>query len=238
VTLGDALTLVGLAVAVFFYALQRASDRRRDVESALGLLRAVRHGMGETVGNEKGWAAVFYGSTWTGDALDERAQEDYDAVMKGGYNQVFETRVPSAPLEALIVAPGAGGLIAPETIQAANHALYQVGVFNQLVRQQTEFWRQHLAEIADRNLEDSRREAIARAAKAQSRMLHASGIGAAGSPGGWFSALTTAVDVNISTLEAQVASRWWGHRGGVRRDGTRRRRYGRRRVARSRYRHR
>jgi len=156
----------------------------------------------------KGWAAVFFESDWTGEELTKRAQADYDAVMKGSYNQVFEADVPSAPLHALIVAPGSGRLITRETIIAANHALYQIGVFNQLVRQQTAFWRSHLHEIADPDLPKKRREVIASAARAQSKMLHENGIGAAGVAGGWFTNLIHSLDENIAFLTAE-SRRWW-----------------------------
>lgn len=210
-TLGDTLTLVGLAVAVLFYALQRAWERRRDLEAALAVLVAVRDGMGRAAEQDgpTGWADVFFKSVWEGDALNNRAQQDYDAVMSGSYNQVFEVEVPSSPLEALIVGPGAGDLVKRETIEAANHALYQIGVFNQLVRQQTDFWGRHLAEIADPVLPSNRREAIARAARAQSKMLHGSGIGAAGADGGWYSRLTGAIDKNIGELRTRQARAWW-----------------------------
>ncbi len=56
--------------------------------------------------------------------------EDYDAVMNGGYNQVFENEVSSAPLEALIVGSGAGELVKRRTIEAVSRALFQIGVFN------------------------------------------------------------------------------------------------------------
>jgi hypothetical protein len=90
-----------------------------------------------------------------------------------------------------------------------NHALYQIGVFNQLVRQQTDFIAQHLHEIADGSLSTYRRRVLASAARSQSRMLHGVGIGNAGGAGGWFRYLTDEIDENIKWLNAKVQPPWW-----------------------------
>lgn len=212
-TLGDSLTLVGLALTVVLYALHRAWERRRELDAAAALMEGVRHGMGGSGGDgdPPGWAAVFFGNVWEGEDLEKRAQADYDAVMKGGYNQVFEVGVPTKPLEALIVSPAAGSLIGRPTIERANHALFRFGVFNQLVSQQTDFWGRHLAEIAttDNYLPAGRRQGIAAAARAQSRMLHGVGIERAGADDGWFTLLTATMDGNIECLKGQQQRRWW-----------------------------
>lgn len=208
-TLGDTLALVGITLAILLYALERAWERRKEIQGVLGVMRAVRDGLEPGDADTFGWTSAFDYDWGPGKALDDRANEDYDAVKQGGYNQVFENEVPTAPLEALIVGPGAGELVKPRTIEAVNQALFQIGVFNQLVRQQTEFWGQHLAEIADENLSPARREAIAKAARMQSRMLHQGGIGVANADAGWFQSLKDALDDNLKYLKDLTATPWW-----------------------------
>jgi hypothetical protein len=86
-------------------------------------------------------------------------------------------------------------------------ALWQLGVFNQLVQQQTAFYGAHMAEINDENLSQSDRLALAKAATAQAYMLHGRGIGNAGANDGWYRRLTNQVEKNASDLRR--AARWW-----------------------------
>ena len=163
---------------------------------------------GSAIGGQ-GWASDYFEKNWTGNDLRNRAKDDRHAVLRGSYSQVFE--VPTEPLEALIQSPGAGDLIQSETIEAANIALFRIVRFNQLVRQQTEFYALHLAEIRDNTLPCRRRVAIARAAQTQSRMLHEYGIGEANKEYGWYCKLKTAIGANIKSLKSKRSRRWWLH---------------------------
>jgi|GEM_PF-3639355 len=82
------------------------------------------------------------------------------------------------------------------SIEAVNIALWRIDCFNQIVQQLADFNVLHAAEIADRDLPQPRREAIARAARAISTMLHLGGIGDAS----WYSDLKAAMEKNIDDL--------------------------------------
>src|SRR5947209_5468704 len=112
--LGSALTVVSLAFAWLLYQLQRAADRRQQIGTARSVLRAVESGL---TGKE-GWGHVFFENEWIGEALGERANNDFNAVLDGRVNQVFE--VPTEPLATLVGSPAAGDLIHRDTIAAAN----------------------------------------------------------------------------------------------------------------------
>jgi hypothetical protein len=79
---------------------------------------------------------LYFGRGYTQDRVDEHAQEAYRTVMKKSYSEEFQ--VLTEGLAALVASPAAGGFVRAETVAAANVALWQVGVFNQLVQQQTE----------------------------------------------------------------------------------------------------
>jgi hypothetical protein len=114
--------------------------------------------------------------------------------------------VPREPLVALVNSPSAGDLIAVETVETASLALYWVGVFNQLVQQQTDFNARHLAEIRDARIEEERLAAIGRGAYEISHMVHATGIASANAEGGWYRRLSEAVETNIADLEKRLRS--------------------------------
>jgi hypothetical protein len=152
-TLGDWLVLIGLVVTGLIYWRQTFASRRRDVISTLDTLEAVRSGM-------VAWGDFYFANGYDATSAQKRAQQDFDLVMGGAYAQVF--LVPTEPLTALIEHPQ---LIRKETIEAANVALWQMGVFNQLVQVQADFIAQHVAEIRDAKLPRPRREALARGAR-------------------------------------------------------------------------
>lgn len=195
-TFGDALALLGLALAVLLYEAQRIVERRREIGAAIQLLDAVSKGI-------QPWGDLYFGGGgYDEDGAKEHARTDYQQVMEKHYNLVF--RVPAEPLVALIGSPAAGGLIGETTIQLANATLWQIGVFNQLVQQQTDFLANHLAEISDETLPRARREALANAAGSISSMLHRNGIGDAV----WYVAFMEQLRANRMEL-ARRARRWW-----------------------------
>jgi len=203
---GDVLVLVGLLVTWVVYRKARDDAAQRDREAALGSLLGVWATMTESTspagtppsdrehGAPTPWGELYFGGGYTEESARARAQQDYDAISKRSYAQVFE--VPTEPLAALVASPFAGTLIGNETIEAAQVALWQIGVFNQLVRQQTDLNSRHLAEIADPELPESRRHAVAQGAWWVSFMLHASAIGDAR----WYARLKGELAQNISLL--------------------------------------
>lgn len=184
--LGDWLVLVGLAVSVLIYLSQQSDERQRDMDAVVAMLRAVRDGMKPT--------GTLYFNAYDEPGARHRAQQDFDHIMEYGFGQVFP--VPVEPLTALIAQPGDGELVHRETIEAVNIALWRIDCFNQIVQQLADFNVLHAAEIADRDLPQPRREAIARAARAISTMLHLGGIGDAS----WYSDLKAALEKNIDDL--------------------------------------
>jgi hypothetical protein len=195
VSLGDALVLLGIAVAVLLYALERAASQRRDLDAALSLLLAVRDGMP--------WGDLYFGDGYDDAQAIRRAEQDYDLVREGAYGEIFE--VPAAPLEALVTNPATGDYIERSTVHAVNVALWQIGVFNQFVRQKTDFNTRHLVEILDEELPEPQRLALARAARSQSQMLHSHGVGI--NP--WYANLKRELSANIEVLKHRRSRRWW-----------------------------
>lgn len=183
----DVLTLAGLVVAVGVYLLQRAVERRRDIDAARSLLDAVVSGI-------RPWGDLYFATHYDHEAAKERGKQDHAAVMGGDYIQVL--RVPAAPLEALLSSPAVGGLIVRDTVQLASVALWHIGVFNQLVRQQTDFNTECLPEILDKRLDADRRKTLAQTAASISYMLHMNGIG----DGEWYSDLLAQLDSNRDAL--------------------------------------
>jgi hypothetical protein len=195
VTLGDAVGLAGLALAWFVYQLQRADDRRHERDAALAELRTAY----ETITTPL--ARSYFATGYTDQSALGRAQQDYDWIMDKSYGQVFPFATDS--LAALIRSPSAGSLIEAETMRTVGLAVWQMGVFNDLVRQKTDFNALHLVELANANLPDSRWTELAEAAKAQSAMLHRHGVG----DGEWYSELKCDLEQNIRALGARRP--WW-----------------------------
>jgi hypothetical protein len=189
---GALVVLVSVGVAIIIYWRQRLVSKRR----VLATLRAVRDGMIKWKA-ERGWGDRHFGTAYSEPEAETRARQDFDAIMEKTYAQNF--RVPTEPLAALIQRPDA--LITSGTVEAVNIALWRIGVFNQLVQQQTDFNARHLAEIIHSNLPDERRRDLAEAARRISVMLHRDAIGDAS----WYQDLKAALTANIETLE----SRWW-----------------------------
>jgi hypothetical protein len=204
VTFGDALALVGIALAIALYAFQVAHSRRRDLEAARAVLRGVEHGM------VRGWGEWFFSTVYTEEGAKQRAFQDAENVQRRGYGQVF--LVPNESLASLVNSPAAGDLIDTEAVEAASLALYWVGVFNQLVQQQTDFNARHLAEIRDETLSAERRDALASAAFSISHMIHGSGVASANAEEGWYRNLCDRVEANIRELDEMARRPWWWQR--------------------------
>jgi hypothetical protein len=194
------ITLVSLAAAFGLYFAQRADSKKRDIDAALGMLEAVRNGMPR-------WSDEYFANTFDATNPDQlvrlrqHAEEDRKAVLAGAYRQVF--LVPTAPLVALLEQPSAGDLISKETIEAANVALWQLGIFNQLAQQQTDFNTSHAAAIASGT--PAEREPLAAASFRISYALHEKGIGAAL----WYRDLLGALGANIEALQARRREVHW-----------------------------
>lgn len=182
------LVPVGFALTWYLYKRERSNEKRRDLDAAVSVLRAVRDGI-------RPWGELYFSKGYDDESARERAQKDHDWIMRDkSYGEVFH--VPSDPLVALLSHPAAGGLIERETVEAASVALWQIGIFNQLVRQKSDFNARHLAEMRDSDLPPERRRALADAAFSQSAMLHAKGVG----DGAWYANLMHRLEDNIEGL--------------------------------------
>jgi hypothetical protein len=184
---GDALIAVGFAISIWIFLRQRADSRRRDKAEALAMLQAVRDGLAA-------WAGPYFDKSYDEATARARAQLDFDAVMRGEAWSVFV--VPTEPLVALTRRPGTGAHVAKPTIEAVNFALWQIGKFNQFVRQQTDFNSRYLPEVSDAGLPADRRLALAQAALQISFCIEWFGVG----DGAWYQRLKGALDENIRAL--------------------------------------
>jgi hypothetical protein len=197
VFVGDVLVLLGLVATFIVYRFERMASVDRDIDSVLAMLEAVRNGM-------RPWGDLYFAEGYDEPSAKARAQRDsFDSIMKGSYGQIF--LVPTEPLSALVERPGGLGLVRKETTEAANIALWKIGVFNQLVRQQTEFNALHLAEFYDRDLALERRQVLAEAAGTISGMLHLDAIGDAD----FYRRLNAELDKNIEDLRHLRHRKWW-----------------------------
>jgi hypothetical protein len=187
VLVGDLIVLATLFVTYLIYLRQASASDERDIDSVLGMLRAVRSGI-------EPWGKEYFRRGYDDDAAAKQSERDADLVRTNNYYQVFS--VPTEPLAAIIEHPEEGWLIDTDTIEAANIALWRLRVFNQLVQQQTDFNAYYLPEIYDGTLSQPRREALAAAAGQISRMIHGRGIGDAS----WYRDLMDSLDRNIERL--------------------------------------
>jgi hypothetical protein len=190
---GDLLVVVAIAVAVAIYSHQKSDSAKRDLQSTLADLQAIRGGVTK-------WGDLYFSTDYSGEGVTEaRAQLDYAAVMgRASPGQIF--RVPTEPLVSLIQRSDTSPLISPDTMQAVNDALWCLGKFNQLVDQQTAFNTRHLHEFADPELPETRRLALAEAARWISVMIHGWTIGNAN----WYRDLVSALEANIEDLKSRV----------------------------------
>jgi hypothetical protein len=212
-----ALGVLALALAWAIYRLERLASRRRDIDAARSTLIALKQGMlGDPA--ELGWGDLYFAHGYDDDGAKRRAASDAEAILNGTFNQVFV--VPAEPLLVVAASPAAGDLISDETIRAASFGVWKIGVFNQLVRAQTDWNVQHGVEVLDPATSDGRRDSLARAAVGVSHMLHLQGIGEANAQGGWYRRLKRAVDDDLLRLAVErrllwTRNEWWHVAGDV-----------------------
>ena len=191
----DTLLIVGgFAFTFAVYWLQRRDSRKRDIEAARALLAASRDGMAT-------WADDYFADSYTDATAHDRAHKDYEWVMSRNFGHIYA--VPIEPFAALIGNPASGRWVREDTMVAVGTALQKIVLFNELVRQKTDWTGRHIAEILDEQLSDFRREQLARAAEGQSFMLHA-GIGNTW----WYRTLKDAIARNIEWLDDQLKPPW------------------------------
>jgi hypothetical protein len=188
---GNWIAIGAIFISWVLYGLAQRTTRAHDIEAARALLKGVLAGMAE-------WGDMYFAKPYTAASIEERAQRDRTAVMETKWIHLFE--IPTEPVAALFSGAAASTWISEKTIEAAGVALWQMRLFNELIRQHTDLGRQHLTEIADPNLFNVRRKAIATAAYQQSTILHAT-IGTAT----WYHALKRALNGNIAQLDGQLA---------------------------------
>lgn len=190
---GDLLVAAGIIVAAAVYRHQKSDSASRDLRSTLADLQAIRAGV-------TNWGDLYFTTDYSAEGVTEaRAQLDYAAVMElASPGQIF--RVPTDPLVSLIQRSETSPLISQATMQAVNDALWCLGKFNQLVEQQSAFNARHFHEFADPELPQTKRQALAEAARWISIMIHGWTIGNAS----WYQDLVNALDANIAGLQARL----------------------------------
>lgn len=185
--LGDWIAIAAIVISWALYGLGQRASRKRDLEAARALLDGVRAGIA-------GWGDEYFANPYTCESIEARAQMDRTRVMEQNWIHIYE--IPTEPVAALVSGAAASTWINQKTIEAAGVALWQMRLFNELVRQHTDLGRQHLAEILDPSLPIERRETIATAAYQQSFYLHGA-IGAAE----WYHSLKLALIDNIAQID-------------------------------------
>lgn len=147
-----------------------------------------------------GWGEIYFSNVYErGESLKAVAERAEHQARRGAFDQVFV--VPTEPLEKLATTDAGADLISVETVAAANHGLWRVHVFNQLVMQQTIFNAVTHSELRDADTTDARKEAIAQSARHISVTLHHYGVDGAGAPDGWYERLKTGIASDLSRLE-------------------------------------
>jgi hypothetical protein len=201
---------LALGATWFVFRLQRFARQQSEVDAARAVLDAVLHGMVRGLDGREGWGDLYFQTRYVlgSPALKNQESNATRMVTEAlGLQQVLE--VPTEPLAAVATAIYPSGLLLERTRIAANTALWRVHVFNQLVRQQTSFNRQHLAEVTDDGTSDQRRTALATASARLSVMLHLDGIGTASDPDGWYGQLKDALETNVAHLECRHGFSFW-----------------------------
>jgi hypothetical protein len=198
----DVFTAAAVLLAWVVFRYDRHGKQADARDAAHGALSAVHYGMVEgPKTSDSGWGQLYFLNEYDAAGAQERAEQTLDAVLGRGIDEVFV--VPTEPLARLATTSPRHGLIDTSTVAIANFALWRVHVFNQFVRQLTDFNTQHIAEITSDTTDQERRAELAEAARRLSVLLHGQGIGLSWSRGeGWYGALVQALDRNMSTLEA------------------------------------
>jgi hypothetical protein len=202
--------LGAVAVLLAWFVFRYERDRRTldAIDSAHATLRAVQYAMVESRGSgQQGWGhAYFWLADYDRDKANERAAGALNAVYNHHFEQIFV--VPTEPLVKLATAEPHDGLIEYKTVASAGFALWHLHVFNQHVRQLTDFNTRHVVEISSTATEPARREELGAGAEALSFMLHRYGIGWAwseypnGAEGrGWYGEFVEALEKNVHELQ-------------------------------------
>jgi hypothetical protein len=206
--------VIALALAWTTFRIERFTARQRQIDGAHALMTAVRQALvsrrqdGEA---QLGWGQIYFSNIYVPGfkPLKEIGERAIHMARMGRFDQVLV--VPTEPLEKLATTDTGGDLISAETVAAANHGLWRVHIFNQLVYQQTVFNAVTHSELRDADTTEARKEAIAQSAKIISQMLHQYGIGDADAPGGWYDRLKTGLRDDVSRLEEmreKTVRRW------------------------------
>jgi hypothetical protein len=196
---GLVLAAAAIALAWLIYRLERLHARHRELDAALAVVSGVKRGMVDGIGDDAGWAELYFAIIYTDAPNDQEADRQnrnaYEAVQNRWTMQVFP--VPLAPLELLVASPG---LVSDDTVFLASWALWKMQTFNQWVRMQADFNARHAVEIRNPHLDRDRREQIAGAAAWISDQIHVYGIDRANAEGGWYARLKVALDADIARL--------------------------------------
>lgn len=208
------LTAGAFLLAWFVFRYDRHGRRRDALEAAEGTLQAVHYGMvqGLTQAQAVGWGQLYFYNEYDQLGAQARAQQTYDTVMNGAFDQIFV--VPIEPLARLATSPPQEGLIEAKTVATANFALWRIHVFNQLVNQLTEFYSTHGDEIGSEATGQARREELAAAARQLSYVIHHYAIGWSwsareGQGEGWYGVFVRALGANMRDLYfARREHRW------------------------------
>jgi hypothetical protein len=205
-TMIEFLTVAALALAWFTFRFDRYRRGRDAIEAAYSTLRAVHHAMvqGLTPGQAVGWGQLYFQQDYDEGSAQRRADGTAILVRNRQLDQVFV--VPTEPLERLATSAPSVGLIEYKTVAVANHALWRLHRFNQLLQQLTDFNAAHAHEIAGDSIDQARRDELAEGAAALSYMLHLYGIGWAWSAlpdggRGWYGALVETIGGNMTKLD-------------------------------------
>ncbi|MEP6909517.1 MAG: hypothetical protein ABI896_03685 [Actinomycetota bacterium] len=206
------LGTLALALAWLTFRIERFGARQREIQSARALLIAVNEalvsrGKGEEM--HPGWGETYFGLVYTPERIEEAGERARHQAQMGVFDQVFV--VPTEPLEKLATTDRVPDLISIETVSAANFGLWRVGVFNQLVLQQTVFNAVTHLELRDAETTDDRKKAIGQSAKHISQTLHLYGVAGAAAPAGWYSRLKNGIAADISRLaemDKKTLGRW------------------------------
>jgi hypothetical protein len=191
---GNALVLVSIVVAVAVYLFQRQGVLHSKRESTLAHVKGVEAAM-------RGWAQSFFGTSYEGEAAENRCELDFNTIMRGQYVQNF--KVPTEPVESLIQPPGDAWPLSSDTVEAAGVALQRMTAFNQLVQQQTDFNLLHAAELRRPDITEDEKRPIAEAARKICEGIHGFAIGDAG----WYGGLMEALQANVEELEVMLQRR-------------------------------
>ena len=201
--IGDLGVLAGIVASLCIYFGQANASKMRQLDTTLAALHAAKDGVDQV------WGPQHFETSYTDEVATMRSRMDAAAIVGHGYSMNF--CVPTEPIASLIHHAGDKWQIRAKTVEAANKALWRIGTFNQIVQMQTEFNALHFPEVLDDDIDDKRREAIAKAASTISYILHANTIGE--EP--WYREYMDAIAENVALIERLRKRHWWSHPQGT-----------------------